>query len=88
MDKFDESHIGKKVRIKSLDELYKEDPFFRDDPPLFVDEMDKYAGKYAKIIQIFDKDAYLDIDNIAFAWSPRWLEIKPTISIDDELFEL
>ena len=80
---------GKMVKIKTINQLYKEDPNFREKPPSWPDEMDKYAGRPAKIIcHDNDADITLDVDKGEFSWHVDWLKFYIDISVDNKLFEL
>lgn len=81
--------IGDRVKIKSLDRLASEDPYFRDRQPYFVSDMNEFTGRFAKVAMMpVDNTVQLDIDKCEYKWHLEWLEPANKISIPDELFEL
>lgn len=89
MGNLNKLYVGKKVVIKNLTELYKENSNFRNEPPSFTDEMDDYAGESAVIVDICGDDIYLDIDDNQFAWNPKWLKYTNYLLLtDNDLFDL
>jgi hypothetical protein len=69
--------VGDRVRIADLSELTDEQ---KQSPPTWVDRMDKYAGKEAKVEEIWNNQVFqggqvcfLDIDGRVHSWSTLWL---------------
>ena len=82
---------GSPVAIKTIDELLSEfGVHFRDDSPLFVTDMDQYAGYHTTILYVGVSGYYrLKIDNGEYAWSGNWLRpTKRQVKIDENLFEI
>lgn len=80
---------GDKVKIKPINDLYCNDPHFRNRTPNFVTGMDEFAGRYAKVMRYISYDRIiLDIDGGRYNWHTDWLMRKPPLSLSDNLFEL